>query len=474
MTARHASDPLQDRVLDAMRNACRCAPEDLVLVAVSGGLDSTVLLHVLASIQGQGEARIEAAHLDHMLRGAAARADAVFVEEQCRTLGVRLHLARANVRLRAARHGTGLEEEGRHARHAFWRTICRKRNAAAVATGHHADDQVETVLFRLARGAGPRGLSGMRPRAEVGELRMIRPLLNIERADLEAYARRRGLAWREDAGNRLPEPARNRVRHVVLPAFETAFGPSVRRSIRRTAEILAEESAWIEDETVGLLATAADGPALRLEPLAEAPRPLRLRILRRWVLDRTGLILDRAGSLRLDSLATGSRNAAGLALGGDLRVARAYGRLRLYRHPLPSPARTSINLPGKGFVPETGVRLACRPVGRAAWSRMRARGRLGGFTESVDLDRTGSSGLLRVPEPGDCIRPLGMRGRRKLHDIFTDAKIPRHQRRLWPVLECRGRIVWVVGLRMDHAFRVRDDTARIGLLTAVNTPMPWI
>lgn len=469
-----SADPLPDRVLHALRTACLCAPGDLVLAAVSGGLDSTVLLHVLASLRTRGGPRIEAAHLDHMLRGAASGGDAAFVEEQCRRLAVPLHRARANVRLRAARRGTGVEEEGRKARHAFWREICRRRHAAAVATGHHADDQVETVLFRLARGTGPRGLAGMRPCTEIEGLRMIRPLLDIERRELEAYASRQGLAWREDASNRLLEPARNRLRHVVLPAFEAAFGSGIRRSIRRSAEVIAAEDAWIEEEAARRMMLVRDGPALRIDPLAETPDPIRLRIVRRWVLERTGLILDRAASLRLAALAGKGRDTATLVLGRNLRVARAYGLIRLYRHPLPVPVAIPVTLPGGAFVPETGVRLACRPIGRAAWSRMRACGRLGGFTESVDLDRTGPSGILRVCAPGDALRPLGMRGRRKVHDIFTDARIPRQQRRLWPILECRGRIVWLVGLRLDHAFRVRHDTARIGLLTAVNTPVPWI
>lgn len=474
MTTQPSLDPLQARVLDAAREEHLYEADDLILVAVSGGLDSVVLLHVLASLRGRGGPRIEAVHLDHMLRGAAAREDAEFVHETCRRLGVALHRSRANVRLRAAHRGTGIEEEGRRARHLFWRRVCLQRNAVAVATGHHAGDQVETVLFRLGRGAGRRGLSGMRPSSEIDGLRVVRPLLDVERSELEAYARQHDLAWSEDATNQLLDPVRNRIRHVVMPALEAAFGSRVGASIRRAAEVLAEEDAWIEEEASRALETIAEGNGLSLVRLAAVPDALRLRVLRRWVRDRTALRLDRAASLRLAALAAGGRRPASLAIGRDLRCARAYGLLRLYRHAPCLPPPVSISLPGVGVMPGTGFRVTCRAIRRDAWSALRARDSLGGPTEGVDLDRTGPSGVLRVAEAGDRLRPLGMDGRRKLQDIFTDSKIPRQERRLWPVLECGGRIVWAVGLRIDHAYRVREDTARIGLLRFVNRPAPWI
>lgn len=259
---------------------------ETIVVGVSGGADSVALLDGLASLSGAGGFRLVAAHLDHGLRPDSA-ADVAFCAELCGRLGVAFRTEPADVRARAEREHGGLEQAARRARYEFLRSVRREHAAAAIAVAHTRDDQAETLLLRLLRGSGRRGLAGMRARN--GEV--LRPMLAVSRGDVLTHLRARGLPWREDPTNADRTLLRNRVRHELLPYLEERFNPRLREVLARTAMLLADEADLLSASAGEGLAQAlrADGEAIVLDRASLARMPPALaRIAIRQVLERAG------------------------------------------------------------------------------------------------------------------------------------------------------------------------------------------
>ncbi|MBK7947503.1 MAG: tRNA lysidine(34) synthetase TilS [Deltaproteobacteria bacterium] len=277
-----------------------------VLVAVSGGRDSCVLLELLRrSAQARG-LELVVAHVHHGLRGEEADRDAVLVEDLARAAGLPFHLLRvdpeATRRTGPSRTRPSLEESARDLRRAALRRLADETGSSVVATAHHAGDQAETVLLRILRGTGPDGLAGITPRSEDG--RFVRPLLTVSPERVEAFASANRLVWREDASNDDPRFRRNRVRHVLLPGLATQFNPRILRALVDLAEAARGDRCWID----GLVAAEAgrrlrvrDGVVeLELDGWAELAEPLARRVVRRALVEAgLGRDVSRGAILRV-------------------------------------------------------------------------------------------------------------------------------------------------------------------------------
>jgi tRNA(Ile)-lysidine synthase len=273
----------------ALRLAGRPARGETLVVALSGGADSVALTDALASLAPRRGFRLVAAHLDHGLRADSAD-DASFCEALWARLGVPFVTGAADVRARAERERGGLEQAARRERYLFLRRAAREQQAGAIALAHTLDDQAETLLLRLLRGAGATGLGGMRALSRD----LLRPLLGVSRAEVLAHLRERGLPWREDPTNRDPAHARNRVRHELLPYLEARFNPRARATLARAAALLADEAAQLQARARDVLRSAAaatdDGRVvLERAAIARCPPALGRAVLR--------LALHRAGGL---------------------------------------------------------------------------------------------------------------------------------------------------------------------------------
>jgi tRNA(Ile)-lysidine synthase len=268
-----------------------------VVLGLSGGADSVALLDALVSLSGRRGFHVVAAHLDHGLRPGSTD-DASFCRALCERLGVPLRAASADVAARARRERGGLEQAARRERYAFLRRVREETGASVIAVAHTRDDQAETLLLRLLRGAGATGLGGMRPRS--GDL--VRPLLRVSRDEVLAHLRERGLAWREDPTNVDMRHTRNRIRHELLPYLEARFNPSLREGLSRTARILRDEADHLATEAEALLDEIArvDGDQVRLDRHALARAPLAVaRVAVRQALGRAGG-LGRVGAVHVD------------------------------------------------------------------------------------------------------------------------------------------------------------------------------
>ena len=423
---------------DSTWTACGVSERDGVLVALSGGADSVALLLELHKLQKNGRIlRVEAAHLNHAIRGTAADADEAFVAALCGRLGIPLHAERVDVPQIAKDSGVSLELAARNARYAFLERVRSKQGLDYIATGHHRDDQAETVLLHLLRGSGTDGLSGMRLRSG----RLIRPLLNTDKAEILAYLNECGQSYCTDATNFEPDASRNRIRLAVMPILETV-NPAVKKALSHAAMHIAEDSDFLN----ALAAEAEKTCGTNRKALLSLPYPIRIRVLRNLLpyTDFTASDLDR-----LDTLLSGQTGDVATLKNGvtawldatDLRI----GREEIEPYSTPVPGTGSEKLP-KGTLFVERVDKAEIPCGR--------------FDAYVDADRLCGDVIARNPKQGDRFTPLGMKGSKLLSDYLTDRKVPRFQRDI-PILCDEIGIVWVAGHTVDERMRVTADSKHI-------------
>lgn len=452
---------LHTRITAAIRTRQLFKPGDTLIIGLSGGADSAALLDLLATLPAF-PLRLVAAHLNHCLRGADSDAD----EQFCRDLAERYHIPfesrRVDVKGVATRDSLNLEDAGRRVRISFFDELVTTWQAAAVVLAHHADDQAETVLMRLLRGSGMTGLAGMPWRNGRG---YIRPLLDITRAEIEAYLAERHLDWREDNSNRDVTFLRNRIRHELLPLLEQ-YNPAVRKALATTADIISEEDALLD----ALTAQAAEQvcrfsgsdatceiPLLKSHPVALQRRLIRL------MLSRLAGNLEHITCRHLESILrmiAAPRPNLRTSLPQGLVAVKEYDTLRirtldetlLEEAGITIPGPGSYQLPGGNLLRIEPSPLPVDPGGNPA-------------TAYFDCDRVPFPWHVRTFLPGDRIQPLGMSGRKKVKDIFIDEKIPRARRAVTPLVFCGSELIWIVGLRTSHLARVDTSSARI--VTAV-------
>ncbi|MEI6149396.1 MAG: tRNA lysidine(34) synthetase TilS [bacterium] len=450
-----------------MINTSLLPPGSRILVAVSGGADSVALLHALKTLSGGRRWRLTVAHLHHGIRGLAADEDARFVERTAAQLKLPCVLGKARVPALARRRGISLEMAAREARYTFLLRTARRVKADVIATAHTADDQAETVLLRLVRGAGRAGLSGISAETALKGCRLVRPLLDVSRRDILSYLRREKLAWREDESNADSAFLRNRVRHQLIPLLERDFNPRIREALSRTRRILADEEAWLEELTGGMLdaslipsdRAAMPRRALSCRLLLAHPLAAQRRVIRMWLMARKApeSCFDFETLDRILALCGGARGSATLLLGEGWAVRRAYDRLTVDRI-LPDPAgfRVRVSIPGETLLPDPGWRIVARLEPGLIKERPRRPG-IWPARASLCFSTGGRQPLyVRSWQPGDRMAPFGMKGSKKIQDILVDAKVPRQERPGLPLFESGGEIVWLPGYRVAAARRVTD------------------
>lgn len=419
------------------------------------------LLQLLHEAAPRFRWQLVVAHLNHGIRGKAAAGDAAFVAGLARSLRLPCHLGRARVPALAKREGISLEMAARRARYAFLARTALKVKADVVATAHTADDQVETLLLKLVRGAGNAGLRGMQDAVVLNGVNVVRPLLKVSRRALEQYLHRRRIVWREDESNRDPAFLRNRVRHELLPLLERHYNPGIRAGLLRTREILAAEEEWMD----GMARRAAPEGPMTCATLMAMPLAMRRRVVRLWLVAQ-GIpdpCLDFEGMARVNSLLGRSRGRKTVALADGWQVRRQYERIEVLS-PATAPVATrqagpvcSLAIPGETRIPVLGLRVLAGIAQGIARRRGRGPGVLPAQATLSAAKLAGRPLRVRTVKRGDRIAPFGMAGSRKLQDILVDAKVPVADRSRIPVVECEGEIVWVPGYRIARDWAAPDN-----------------
>ena len=407
-------------------------------VAVSGGADSVCLLYTLLELAPRYGISLAVLHVDHGLRGAESTGDAEFVRGLADQLGLALFCQKVEL----AGVAGNLEQEARRARLTFFNEWRAQGDLDRVATGHTRSDQAETVLFRLLRGSGGAGLAGIRPVTGEG---LIRPLIGIDRQDVLAYLRARGLAWREDASNQSLDFARNRIRLSLLPQLSREWNPALGATLANMGDWAFEEEAWktaeIERLAADHLSWHRGAVLVPAAVLASLPRAAGRRLARHAIqqvrrslrsvnFDHVEAVLD----LSLDA-------EGGTACLPGLVVERSFEWVR-FAHPASrSPWQFAAPVPGTFSLPGADLSLSLEIVDNSETSGS-SRYVYNNEMGCLDWDRLPGSTRLRSWLDGDRYQPNGSAGEIKLKDLFQRARVPIWERDGWPVLEAGERIVW--------------------------------
>jgi tRNA(Ile)-lysidine synthase len=456
----HSQVMLLTKVKETIKKYSLLDPGDRVLVAVSGGPDSVCLLGVLRELANDLDLTLHIAHLDHMFRGKESADEALFVSELATKFGIPATVEKFDVPAYCLERGLSPQEGAREMRYAFLQRAAKTVGATRIATGHTANDQAETFLMRLMRGAGVSGLSAIPPARE----NIIRPLIEATRDEVMEYLKETGLAFVTDPSNAKPVYTRNRIRMEVLPVLER-FNPRIVATLAAEAGHLRDEDEAIE----GYCTTLADSILVRKENTVfvkrndfnTLPPAFRRRLLKK-ASDLAGAESSGLSRIQIDetiAFMAAARTGRTMGLPPGLTIGREYDRFVISARSGTEGFSHVIVIPGVSVISELRMEIETLVVDpppeeqedkNYVWQAL------------FDYDKIGPVLTLRNRHPGDWFRPTGMSGKsKKIQDYFVDEKVPRRKRDLVPLL-CSGEdILWVVGMRTDERFLASEVTKRL-------------
>jgi tRNA(Ile)-lysidine synthase len=468
---------------------------ETIVVAVSGGPDSLALLHLLLEVAPELAIDLHIAHLDHKLRAEASKGDAAFVAEKALELGVPSTIEARDVARYSQEHHLSLEEAARVVRYKFLGRVCAQIGAQTIAVGHNADDQVETIVMHMLRGAGLAGLRGMTyksplpiddsPEAYEGSLlRVVRPLLDVGRADVEAYCREKDLIPRFDASNLDTTMFRNRIRRQVIPYLEE-LNPNLRQVLMHSARSLADDFDFLRAATEASFSqvTLPERNAMAAENLQrvvfdrEKWRSLPLSMQRATLREAVRRLRRGLRDINWTHIEDARRVAVDKGVGSEATLPQGLALIVGYDDFI---VGETVSLPDIPLLHAEMVELrsgAALKLPGSLWQVWAEEGRAFTAIESeiesqetdgnrwsadFDADQVQGRLVLRTRRAGERFQPTGLGGRHKsLHEFMIEDKVPRHLRDLIPILADEEKILWVCGFRTDERSKVTDHTKQL-------------
>ncbi len=443
---------IKQKVKGIIRKFSMLNADDKVLVAVSGGFDSTALLYLLNSLKAKLHIKLYAVHLNHKLRGKDSELDEKFVKDTCRKLRVPLISKSIDVAKFAQKNKLGIEEAARKARYSFFEEISAKLKLDKIALAHNADDNIETFLMRLIRGTGLKGLTGIP--AVRGNI--IRPLIQTSRKDIEKYLKSKKIAPRTDMSNFDIKYTRNKIRHILLPALMRR-NPSIKDSIRRAISSANTAYSHIEREVIRFFGGWPKGE-IDLKKFSKLEPSLRPEVLRLAIESVKGSLADVSSANIGDTLQQVQKGKGEIHLPGVFVYIKK-GKLTISKEKKADRLKGfkfRLGVPGKASGP--GIKLDARIINHVPLSKLRVKNP---YQAYLDHDKIRTPLIVRSRRLGDAYVPFGLKGRKKLQDIFVDEKIDLDERDRIPVIDDGRKIVWVVGYRISDDVKVTPDTRKI-------------
>lgn len=459
---------LTERTYQFITNHQLISPGDAVLVAVSGGPDSIVLLHLLHTLKERLGISLFGAHLDHMFRGRASQQDAQYVRQFCAALEIPCVIESIDVTSYGKKHHLSSQVAAREVRYHFLNRVADQYQARKIALGHHADDQAETVLLNLLRGTGLNGLAGIAP---MRNGRYIRPLLAVRKQAIEQYARTLDLAYRVDSTNYQPVYLRNKIRLALLPHLEEHYNPEIVAALGRLAELSREENKYIEEQTASVFEQLAshrgsDTIILPRKKFNGQPVVLRRRLVRLIWKELMGTAKDLSYQHVEIVLAQCRRPGAGIVeLPAGLSCSLNYDEITFSLNnqpqhvPAPWDGSRLLSVPGKLSLPELGVAIETYLYNRQQLKV--AVDALPANQAVFDWDTITDQLKICTRQPGARFAPQGAGGTVKLKKFFIDQKIPRAKRWSIPLICSGDEIIWVTGYRIGEYWKVTARTETI-------------
>jgi len=432
-------------------------PDEKIILAVSGGPDSTALLYLMYDLRDELKCSLHIAHLNHNLRGEESDADAEFVKEQAQKLGLPITVESLDVKSMISKES--LESGARRIRYEFYEKVMSETHANKVVLGHTADDQAETVIMRFLRGSGAKGLSGIPP---IRDDIYIRPLIETSRAEVEEYLQSLNIIPRWDSSNLSTEYERNKIRHELIPLLESNYSPNIKHILQQTADILREENDFLTEQirqAMGECIHHQDSRSIDISipDLKKHHIALQRRILRLVIESLLG-DLNRYNFNHLVALMDLIDNNTGktISLPRGIIAERIYDKIIISLESFQQPSEPFdyiIDVPDEIEIPD--LRLLVRTVLSKSNDMAYSKDK---FQKTFDYDKIKGNLHLRSRRNGDRFQPLGVSGTKKLKDFFIDEKVPRSQRDNVPILTDGNNILWIVGYQIDDRFKVTTQT----------------
>jgi len=438
---------------------------DRVLLAVSGGPDSVAMAHLFFEIREVRALSLFMAHLNHGLRGEESDGDESFVRDLARTLRIPLEVERRDLSSHTPEGGS-VEEKAREARYRFFNRIAGERKLSKIATGHTRNDQAETLLLRLFRGAGLEGLSAISP---VREGQIIRPLIDCSRDEILDYLDRGNRPFRMDSSNADRSYPRNRIRHEIIPLLQKYFNENIIESLAKTARILREEKESLirdtETDLAQVLSLEEGKQCLKKgNLLAFSPAKIR-RILRAWIREVKG-DLRSVSFEHIESIIQLARKQEGrkevsLPDSWDIILESDTLHMEVRREADPVRYAYPVEVPGEIIVPEAESKICLKILDGFDYHNDIASVRdISYNTVYFDAKNSGRKLTIRNRREGDRFHPMGSGGEKKLKDFFIDKKIPIAVRNTLPLVVKDNDILWVPGFGIHHRYRVTPETRK--------------
>jgi tRNA(Ile)-lysidine synthase len=438
---------------------------DKILAAVSGGPDSIALLHALASLRHKYGWQVAAAHLNHQFRGQDAVEDSLYVEEMCRLLGVACYVESINVPLIMQETGMGTQEAAREVRYDFLQNIAENEGYTKIATAHQADDQVETVLIRLIRGTGIEGLAGIPFKRKAGHVEIVRPMLEITRAEIDRYCMQHSIIPRQDPSNFKGKYLRNRIRLGVIPLMKEE-NPSLANSFAHVTEVVRDENDFMMQQAEKELRFIIDERkphkiVIQRTGFLRCHIALQRRMIKlilRYLLEKP----KEAGFIHIEKIRNiieGTHPSAQAVLPDGMKVYREYQQV-VFSSIIEDNTRAyayTLNVPGRLYIPEIGRTIV------SFYGTEETKGKLADSVYEVfDSSQIRGKLYVRARREGDRMTVKGMHGSKKVKDIFIDEKIPRATRAALPIITDETRILWIPGVKRSNEYL--PDTVGDGIL----------
>jgi tRNA(Ile)-lysidine synthase len=448
---------LKVRILNTIKKYNMIQPDEKIILAVSGGPDSTALLYLMYNLRDELKCSLHIAHLNHNLRGEESDADAEFVKEQAQKLDLPITVESLDVKSMISKES--LESGARRIRYQFYEKVMSETHANKVVLGHTTDDQAETVIMRFLRGSGMKGLSGIPP---VRDDIYIRPLIETSRAEVEEYLQSLNITPRWDSSNLSTEYERNKIRYELIPLLELNYSPNIKHILQQTADILREEDDFLTEQiqqAMGECINHQDSRSIDISipDLKKHHIALQRRILRLAIESLLG-DLNRYDFDHLASLIDLIDNNTGkiISLPRGIIAERVYDKIIIGLESFQQssePFDYIIGIPDEIEIPD--LKLSIRTVLSKSDDMAYSKDK---FQKTFDYDEIKGNLHLRNRRNGDRFQPLGVSGTKKLKDFFIDKKVPRSQRDNIPILTDGNNILWIVGYQIDDRFKVTTKT----------------
>jgi tRNA(Ile)-lysidine synthase len=467
---------LEEKVLQTVKKFDMLSLNDRVLIGISGGPDSVTLLNILLSFKKRYNLSLFLAHLDHMLRGKESDEDVNFVKNLAQELGIPCEIKSCHLTKITRKEHLALEEAARKYRYKFFLETARKFKTNKIALGHNADDQVETVLMRFLRGSGLEGLMGIPPvRGKI-----IRPLIECSRAEIEEYCKENKIEYRVDSSNKEVVYFRNKIRLELLPLLSKSYNKNIKDIMLRLRTIISEVSEYLNQETELFFKEVVrrESPEMviiDLKKITSLPLALKRRIIRKSIEVVKGNLYSISFRhsneiLKLTEYQLGEKE---ICLPDNLIAKKIYNKIMIYKkriskdqkEEIPTPWEYDILIPGKTEIKSLGIKVEIKILDSTdiksffCFTRKKLKGK---FLEFIDYNKVKLPLKLRNRRSGDWFYPLKMEGLKKIKDFFIDNKIPKGYRDLIPILvDGEDQIIWVMGMRLDDRVKIKSDTKKV-------------